>query len=84
MPVEAGAGVLGMEGDAGQEQGREGPHYVACPAKRSHLHPETPPRKCLNCQRFQYAVHLTDAEWIAPKIKGSECPNYIGRESELF
>ena len=48
-----------------------------CPAKRSPINPQFPPRQCYErCARYEYAVHLSGREWIAPKIQGSECPNY--------
>lgn len=49
-----------------------------CPSKRSHINPSRPPRVCVErCARYLYAAHLSGGEWIAPAIKGSECPNFV-------
>ena len=51
---------------------------MLCPSKRSHINPGKPPRLCyLTCARYEYAVHLTDKEWIKPEIRVNECRNHV-------
>ena len=49
-----------------------------CPSKRSHIHPNEPPRFCVKtCARYSYAVHLTDLQWIKPEFAMGQCPNHV-------
>ena len=52
---------------------------IKCPAKRSPIHPETPPRLCLECGNYEYAAHLKGVEWMKPAIELGRCPNHVPR-----
>jgi hypothetical protein len=54
-----------------------------CPSKRSHINPTMPPRVCYaTCARYEYAVHLSDKEWIKPAIVEGKCPNHLPHSRE--
>jgi hypothetical protein len=49
-----------------------------CPSKRSPINGVQPPRLCYaTCARYEYAVHLSGRDWIAPKVSGGVCVNHV-------
>ena len=51
-----------------------------CPSKRSHINGVQPPRLCYGtCARYEYAVHLSGRDWIAPKVSEGKCENHVSR-----